>query len=492
MPTVPRSKQSTVEPARLPNVKAPTDLPIASFGGGRSFDRVIDAGQNLVDTGLSIYEAEKRKADEIAIRDADIATAELSSQLETGVKQLKGKDAAKAPDYIEENWNKGMDKLLPTLKDDNQREAAQRIIRARRLQLNESANLHMAGEFKRYDEQQFQSAINLYRNEGSMKYNRPGAIPNSIFQQETEIDRFAARNSLPPEWANEQKAKARSATYRDVLERMEVDGNHDMAKQYEKGINKFILPDDVAILDKVRKEEKARKEEMQSAYERGVYLLLADNTSPDSEKLDALDRRFRSGDMTVAQYEKFKGWVLNTFDEKEIPIEKKVSKHQDLVKSFMELDGVKVDSEGRPTSAAEGNDFKAISAFRKKVAEAKPYLSQPQYEQFITLTEADYDESRAPKKNIFQSLLNILPSLPALSPAQELSIVTRGMAIFNKSMTPQQAADQTLKLKEEAVVSGNPKRSKYYQGQRVTNPQGIDLEVVGFDESGNPRFKVLG
>lgn len=492
MPTVPRYTKSTVSPDRLPTVKSPTDLQTESFGGGRSLDRVVDAGQNLLDSSMKIYEQERRKADEIAVRDADIATAELSSKLENDVKQLKGKDAAKAPDYIEENWNKGMDKLMPTLKDDNQREAAQRIIRARRLQLNESANLHMAGEFKRYDEQQFQSAINLYRNEGSMKYNRPGAIPNSIFQQETEIDRFATRNNLPPEWASEQKAKARSATYRDVLERMEVDGNHDLAKQYEKGVNKFILPDDVSILEKVRKEEKARKEEMQNTYERNMYLMLSDSSAADAEKLQALELRFRAGDMTVGQYEKFKGWVLNTFDEPEIPIDKKVDKYQSLVTAFTELDGVKVDKRGQPVTPAEGNDLKTISDFRKKVAEAKPYLKRDQYQKFIELTETDYDEARAPKKSIFQSLMSILPTLPNLSAASELSLVSRAFGIFDKSVTPTDAADAITKLKQEAHVIGNPNRTKYAMGDVVVNAKGERAEVVAYDQqTGNPVLKVL-
>lgn len=490
MPTVPRYSKPAVEQRPIPDSRTSTDLPVESFGGGRGLERATGAAHDLLEGAMDIYANEKRKADEIAIRDADIATAELANDVERGVKNLKGKDAAGAADYANEAWQKGMDKIAPTLKNDNQRIAADRISRARRLQLDDATQVHMASEFKRYDNQQFQSAIELYRNEGSMKYNRPNAVANSIFQQESEIDRYGERNNLPPEWMASEKAKARSATYRDVLERMEVDGNHALAKEYEKGVNKYILPDDVAILDKVRREEKVRKAEMESEFERQSYLLLKDSTVPDAGKIQAIDNLLRAGKIKLPMAEKMKGWVLDTFNDSEIPVEKKVSKYNDLVTAFTELDGVKTDKNGHPVSAAEGNDLETISKFRQQVAASKRYLTKDQYSKMIELTEADYDAARAPKKNMFESLRSILPLLPSLAPAMQLSLMQRGMEIFDKKVTPQQAADTVTKLKEEAVVAGNPRRAKYVVGQRVTNPQGIDLEVVGYDEAGNPRFKV--
>lgn len=490
MPQVPRYDRA-VDNRALPAVKASTDLPEEAFGG-KSIERVGQAGRALAQTGLDIYESEKRKADEIAIRDADISSAELASQVEMGVKQLKGKDAASAPDFVKENWNKGIDKLTPTLKNDNQRVAADRILRARRLQLDESTQIHMASEFKKYDDQQFDSAMTLYRNEGSMKYNRPGAVANSLFQQQEEIDRYAKRNNLPPEWATSAKAKAKSETYRDVLERMEVDGNHDLAKQYEKGINKFILPEDVSILEKVRKEEKVRRSERESEFERQAYLLLKDSTATDAQKLHAIDNVLRKGNIKLPQAEKMKGWVLDSFNDPEIPIEKKVSKYTNLVTAFTELEGVKTDDGGKPITPAEGNDFETISKFRQKVAAAKPYLTESQYTKLIEFTQTDFDASRAPKKNIFQGLMAVLPLLPNLNPMAQRDIVDRAMGIFDPKVAPTEAAQTIQKLKDEAVVTGNPNRTKYAIGDVIVNAKGERAEVVRYDQqTGNPVLKKM-
>jgi regulator of RNase E activity RraB len=312
-----------------------------------------------------------------------------------------------------------------------------------------------------------------------------------LIQQEGEIDRYAERNSLPPEWAERQKAVARSATYRDVLERMLVDGNDAQAKAYEKSVNKHILPEDVAILEKVRKEDKIRREARDAEYERGLYIILADSAVPTEGKLKALDKAFRRGDMKVPLYEKAKGWVLDINDDPTIPIDKKVDVNSDLTRQFLELEGTDVTASGSPAAPAEGNDIKAISKFRENVAKNRKYLTPEQERNFQIYTEKDFDEARAPKKNLFKSLTDILPLIPNLNPMSSLSITQKAMEIFNKDMSVQQASQEIEKLKTAAVVSGNPNRSRYVVGQRVTNPQGIDLEVVGYDDTGNPRFKVL-
>lgn len=232
MPQVPRYNQPTIDQRPLPNVKAPTDTPVEAFGGGRSLERVGAAGRNLAQTGLDIVEAEKKKADEIAIRDADISAAELSNQIESGVKQLRGKDAAAAPDFVKENWTKGVEKILPTLNTDNQRIAADRIIRQRRSELEKETQLHMSNEFTKYDAERNKAAVELYRNDGVMKYNEPGSVDKAIFQQESEIDRYAARNNMPDEWRDLAKEKAVSETHTDVINRMLDDKKPFMALDY--------------------------------------------------------------------------------------------------------------------------------------------------------------------------------------------------------------------------------------------------------------------
>lgn len=491
MPQVPRYNQPQVDQVPVPSFRTSPNAPIEAFGGGRSLDRLTNEARSLAQTGLDIYAEEKRKADQIAVRDADLASARLSNDIELGLSNLKGRDAAKAPDLVNEQWAKETERIKSTLTNDAQRVAAEGILAQRRLQLDRTAQVHMASEFKKYDDEQYDNALKTYRADGSMKYNRPGAINGSLIQQEMEIDRYADRNKLPEEWRQRQKAVAKSATYRDVLERMLVDGNDKQAKEFEKKVNKDILPDDIGILEKVRKEEKIKRELLDAQYERGLYLTLADSEATTEQKLQSLDKAFRRGDMKLNMYEKAKGWVLDINDDPTISINKKVDVYAELTKKFLELDNTEVDKNGNPIAPAEGNDLLKIKQFRQEVAKNRKYLKPEQERNFQLYTESDYDSAREPKKNLFASLKSILPLLPNLSPAAYMDISNRAMAIFDKGVPVAQAADTINKLKEEAVANGNPRRTKYYVGQKVVNPQGIDLEVVGFDETGNPRFKVL-
>ncbi|MBA3755529.1 MAG: hypothetical protein H0X02_04585, partial [Nitrosomonas sp.] len=122
----------------LPNARVSVDSSLESFGGGQSLDRVNSAVQGVGQQVIRIQEEEKKKADDVAILEADLKASKLQTEIEIQVKNMRGKDAAGGIDYADKEWKKRSEELMGSLSNDDQRAQFQRVTAARYSTINKT------------------------------------------------------------------------------------------------------------------------------------------------------------------------------------------------------------------------------------------------------------------------------------------------------------------------------------------------------------------
>lgn len=99
MPTVPRiERQIATSPIQGGQLSQP---PAGAFDG---LNQTMGATEKLA---VDIFTEEKKKADQIAVLDADSQISALKTRIDIGLENYKGKDAAGSIDYAKKEWDNG-------------------------------------------------------------------------------------------------------------------------------------------------------------------------------------------------------------------------------------------------------------------------------------------------------------------------------------------------------------------------------------------------
>lgn len=506
MPSVPR-RTAPVSPGAIPRVRVSTDAPAEAFGAGPSSSRVFDAARGLAQTGqeivtadqrrrsvaeaefLRFQEEEKRKADEVIVRDADLFLAQRETQRSIEIRNMRGRAAAGAVDFVESQWAKDVEEAQKMVFNDEQRFALEKIAANRYATLNRSAQIHTDTALREYDDEQAEVYIRAHQEQAAQNYSDPDVVGRSLFIQDREVEKTGARLGKSPEWIALTKAQKRSQTHAKILERMLVDGQDDAAKAYEQKVKGEILDDELGTLAKVRKETDVRRKENKDALERELYIRMMERDLD----LPAVNALLASGQIDIPFYEKLRGRILSVNDDPAIPGQEKTKRLFEVMNRFSELNGAGVDIESQKIeSVASGNRLDQLKAFRAFVAESAPYLTEAQEKAFYRFTQKDFDDATAGKVGAFRSLMRMLSDSFSRAPAAIAPIagpiLQKAMGIFEQSVSVANAMETTQILKDETAVATNPNRSRYAIGQVISLPQG-DFEVIGYDEDGEPRVK---
>ena len=69
------------------------------------------------------------------------------------------------------------------------------------------------------------------------------------------------------------------------------------------------------------------------------------------------------------------------------------------------------------------------------------------------------------------------------------SPIWKAMQVFNPQVSAAKAEESITALRQQAVVAANPNRTRYQIGQILKNANGLEAEVVGFNDTGDPILK---
>lgn len=253
MVQVPMSRDTSVRQEALPGVRVDTTEPLAAFGGGEALTRTQEAVRGINKDAMTFALQEKQNADDIRVQDADLQASIAQTDIQTKAKNMLGKDALNAPDYVEQEWKKRTDKIREGLSDENQKRAFDKIHAVRYADLYNFTQNHVSVEGKKYDGELTDAYLKNAQNVAATNYQdvAPGGqIEQSIFLQEQALRKYGDRNGIPKELLDNKIATTTSATHSAVIDQMLANKNDQLASNYYKEKKANILPEDRIKLEK--------------------------------------------------------------------------------------------------------------------------------------------------------------------------------------------------------------------------------------------------
>lgn len=278
MPTVPVSRQTTVRDQALPGVRVNTNQPLSAFGGGELADAPANVARGMTKEAMDFAIQRQMNADDLRVQDADLEASKAQSDIQVKIKEMVGKDAFAAPDYLDEEWKKRTEVISKGLANDRQRRHFDRIKNVRYNDMYKSTNEHVSVEGKRYDAASTDAYIKNSQSVAAINYtdtSEGGQIEQSLFLQEQAIRKFGDRNGVPEEIINQKISEARSETHVAVLNQMISNDEDLLANEYFKNNKEHINSEARKQIKEVVEKSSLQGEGQRTADE--VFLKYKDN-----------------------------------------------------------------------------------------------------------------------------------------------------------------------------------------------------------------------
>lgn len=301
MPTVPipeRRVQQMATPSARINVRVPNT--------GSPISEGIDAFRKVI-------EEEQRKADQLAVLEADRELIEIETTLlhdpDNGALNRRGKDAFDLPEAVLETYDERTREIDSKLTNNRQRMAFRRSATMRRLDVDRTIQRHVAGEIKAYDKTQTDSYLASEIDAGIAAAGDNERVDMAIARTRAVIADHANRNGLPPEWIERQGGDVASKIRTGVVERMLANGQDLAAREYLKEHRKEISGSDLARLEKavqlgsVRGESQRQADEIITKHQDMKGALDAARKIKDPEVRDATENRIKDHFSTMSAAE---------------------------------------------------------------------------------------------------------------------------------------------------------------------------------------------
>jgi hypothetical protein len=186
---------SQAKPDELPSASVSTSAPPDAFGASAS--KIGEAGQGAMKDITDYAKEQKDQANQIAHIQADTAQSQLQTDIQTNVAKMKGQDAFNAPEYMEQRWREGTDKIAEGLNGKEQQLAFMRTSSQRYDDLNKSVQVHVAGEVQNFDDQTTQSGIDQARNAMVVNAGDDHQIQQNLDIQKQLLEGWAKRKGVP-------------------------------------------------------------------------------------------------------------------------------------------------------------------------------------------------------------------------------------------------------------------------------------------------------
>ena len=261
MPTVPRYDSPQVEPRGLPNVSVNREAPASAFGGGQAVEGFNRAVVGISKDVFDLAQAEKKKADDIAVQDAYTQTVSLKNRLfydpKDGAITRGGRDVFGIYDEYGSKYDSGTEEIASRLTPDQMQSYG--VIRDRqRSDLDNDLNRHVFSQAKKFEDETFKSTIEVTRNDAVLHYQDPLKVEGAIELQKDVIVDYAAKNNLPPEYVKLATEEAVSKTHTSIINRMLANGDDLDAEKYYESIKGNVSGEDITSVEKNIKEGSRR------------------------------------------------------------------------------------------------------------------------------------------------------------------------------------------------------------------------------------------
>lgn len=281
MPTVQRYGQRRVGTAALPGVRRTAAETALSTGAGveRERGRTAQAFSSLagqvadvaIDTRGQLIEQETRRADEVALLDAENRISTWEQQRlydpEAGAFAQRGKNAMGLPETIAQEYSDLTGEVEASLGTDRQREAFAKLRQRRGLDLDLSIRRHVFTQMQAYEGEELNAAISTSKDAAIANALDPRRVGEELTRAVTAIKTHGPRVGMGPEQIEKQIGDVRTAVHVGVIDRLLATDNIRTAQVYFEEAKEQISGDALARVEKALEEGGLRKAAQKAADE---------------------------------------------------------------------------------------------------------------------------------------------------------------------------------------------------------------------------------
>lgn len=200
-------------------------------------------GATLQQAGQKLYETERYYADQAAALEADTKAGQAQLQILNGMRQLRGKDAATAGDYVSKEFGKVADDLGKGLTSERQRIWLGHLLRSKRDALDRAALQHFSNENERFLEDTFKANMSQSVDTARAFADSPLQVESEKNKQAVVIRERATRLGYAgTEQENNELTSAHSMTNREVIRGLLQKGDDLRAQAYYDHLKKSETP----------------------------------------------------------------------------------------------------------------------------------------------------------------------------------------------------------------------------------------------------------
>jgi hypothetical protein len=264
MPRVPTYDRQQVQTAPLPDVRMSGG---ASVGAG--VERLGQGLQQAAGALGQIVQAERAKADQIAVLDVDRQLVEFEVRAlhdaQSGALHKRGRDAFGLPEQVLGDFDKVAGKLEAGAGSERQKMAIRNMVASRRADIDKALQRHVAAEIRRYDDTVTESYMKNSRNAAVLNWQDPERVEMEVARQRAALADHAQRNGLPADWLKARIAEATSSTHMGVLNQMMAHGQDLAGKAYVDAHRDDLVGDDAIRATKMVEDGSLRGESQRQA-----------------------------------------------------------------------------------------------------------------------------------------------------------------------------------------------------------------------------------
>jgi predicted GIY-YIG superfamily endonuclease len=238
MPVVPRRNPGITPTAPIGSALAPEATPQAAAFG------VPGPGVDIAGAASSVMEPIARRANQLAVLDADNQLAQAHSNIEQHALNTEGANVLGAWDAAKTDFEKSASEIESTLSSPLQKQAFRNLVMQRGQSLYTTVQRHMDQQFQKHDDAVTKAAIEQRVNSALANYQDPQAVNDAIQQTRAILSEKGKSAGWGPEITAQQIADQTSRMHVGVIGQM-LDARQDRSAQqyFDKNKDQIVGSD---------------------------------------------------------------------------------------------------------------------------------------------------------------------------------------------------------------------------------------------------------
>jgi hypothetical protein len=486
MPTIPRYEEPQVRQEGFKIAKVSGDAGNTMVENANKLSRSTD---KLVDQGIKIADEQKQRADNLAFHMADRQLSEIETSIQTEVKSMRGKDAAKASDIVSKRWEDESSKILNGMANEDQKYKLDVARQQRASSLNKVTQFHMADELNKFADNESAGYLQSSRNAAILNANDNDRIGLELERQKRVIEEWAKRNGVEGTKFEEMKlTEAMSETHLEVIG-ARLSANQDQAakKYYEDALARGEIDSrHKAKLDRMVEDGSTRAESLRQSDD-----LWAKSGGDLKSALDKA-RKIKDVNIQDATIERLKRRAGEEKSADDMRREKSFIDSLNVLEKTKRIEGSIPDKVWADMTIQERNSLKNYEEMLR--AGKKPVTDWQEY--YSLYTEASFDRDSFLNKNIhfyrdiladseFKELVHLQKTLRESGSSKELdTFMTKKQIVDDAldSMKVKQDSKEAIefrrqveKIERERIEANPSKKTSAKDIREITD----ELKVEG-------------